>query len=45
MKYVLDNSWWKNINENSRDMQELYKNMNSPVANNVLDDIDTEAWR
>ncbi|XP_047503904.1 GATA zinc finger domain-containing protein 14-like [Pieris napi] len=36
----LRKSWWKNLNENSRDMQELYENMNPPVANNVLDDIE-----
>ncbi|CAH4028875.1 unnamed protein product [Pieris brassicae] len=38
----LRKSWWKNLNENSRDMQELYENMNPPVANNVLDDINIE---
>ncbi|XP_022117724.2 putative uncharacterized protein DDB_G0286901 [Pieris rapae] len=38
----LRKSWWKNLNDNSRDIQELYENMNPPVANNVLDDINIE---
>ncbi|CAK1550638.1 unnamed protein product [Leptosia nina] len=38
----LRKSWWKNLDENSRDMTELLQNADPPEANIVCDDVEME---